>query len=75
MDSADTKLAQIVAQMWRNEKPQIRAHFRQLAMEEDQLHKQRYPGYRYQGGTRATPARQGPVDPMRIGERLIASGH
>ncbi|KAK3311453.1 high mobility group box-domain-containing protein [Chaetomium strumarium] len=69
-------ISQIVAQMWRTEKPQIRAHFRALAIEEDRLHKARYPGYRYQGGTRhTTPARQGEDDPMTIGQRLIAAGH
>ncbi|KAK4233447.1 high mobility group box-domain-containing protein [Achaetomium macrosporum] len=71
-------ISQIVAQMWRNEKPEVRAHFRALAIEEDRLHKLRYPGYRYAAGNRnptLPAARRGPADPMTVGERLIAAGY
>lgn len=40
--------ASIVAKAWKGETPQVKAHFKALAVEEDRKHKLAYPGYRYQ---------------------------
>lgn len=64
--------------MWRAEKPEVRAHFKALADEEDRLHKLKYPGYRFEAGRRnPSPAlhkRNLPHDPMTVAERMVAEG-
>jgi len=39
--------AQVVSRMWHEEKPEVKAHFKALADEEERLHKLRYPAYRF----------------------------
>jgi hypothetical protein len=62
--------------MWRVEKPEVKAHFKALADEEDRMHKAKYPGYRYVAGRRnpqlPLSKRNLPNDPMTVTERLIA---
>ncbi|KAK4674441.1 Sporulation minus regulator 2 [Podospora pseudopauciseta] len=41
-------ISSIVAKAWKGETPQVKAHFKALAVEEDRKHKLAYPGYRYQ---------------------------
>lgn len=64
--------------MWRAEKPEVKAHFKALADEEDRMHKTMYPGYRYVAGRRnpqpALRKRNLPHDPMTVAERLVSSG-
>ncbi|KAJ4298462.1 hypothetical protein N0V88_003492 [Collariella sp. IMI 366227] len=71
-------VSQIVAQKWRTEKPEVKAHFKALADEEDRTHKAMYPGYRYEAGRRspqlALSKRNLTRNPMKIAERLIAAG-
>ncbi|KAK4200257.1 sporulation minus regulator 2 [Triangularia verruculosa] len=40
-------ISSIVSKAWKSETPQVRAHFKALAEEEDRLHKLNHPGYRY----------------------------
>nr|ALD16240.1 mat A-3 [Thermothelomyces heterothallicus] len=71
-------ISQIVAKTWRAEKPEIKAHFKALADEEDRIHKEKYPGYRYVAARRnpqlPLSKRNLPYDPMTVDERLIAAG-
>ncbi len=64
--------------MWRDEKLEVKAHFKSLADEEDRRHKMKYPGYRYEAARRnpqpALSKRNLPRNPMRVAERLIAAG-
>ncbi|KAL2020191.1 hypothetical protein VTK56DRAFT_8617 [Thermocarpiscus australiensis] len=71
-------ISRIVANMWRSEKPEVKAHFKALADEEDRRHKLAYPGYRYEAGRNPQPAlrnRHLSHDPMTIAERLIEAGY
>lgn len=67
-----------MAQLWRVEKPEVKAHFKALADAEDRKHKAMYPGYRYEAARRnpqlALSKRNLPLNPMRVDERLIAAG-
>ncbi|KAK0612684.1 hypothetical protein B0T17DRAFT_478912, partial [Bombardia bombarda] len=36
-----------VGLLWHKETPQVKDHFKELAAEEDRLHKLKYPDYRY----------------------------
>ena len=47
-------VAQVVSNMWRSEMPEVKAHFKELADEEDQHHKDLFPQYRYLAGRRVT---------------------
>ncbi|KAK4154863.1 mat A-3 [Chaetomidium leptoderma] len=71
-------ISQIVAQMWRDEKPEIKARFKDLADEGTRMHKAKYPGYRYVAGRRnpqlPLSKRNLPLNPMLVDERLIAAG-
>ncbi|KAK4102748.1 hypothetical protein N658DRAFT_322164 [Parathielavia hyrcaniae] len=71
-------ISQIVAQMWRDEKPEVKSRFKALADEEDRLHKAKYPGYRYVAGRRnpqlPLSKRHLTQNPMTVDERLIAAG-
>ncbi|KAH6641116.1 high mobility group box-domain-containing protein [Chaetomium tenue] len=71
-------ISQVVAQIWQAEKPEIKAHFKILADEEDRVHKEMYPGYRYVAGRRnpqlPLSKRNLTRDPMTVAERLIAAG-
>lgn len=64
--------------MWHAEKPNVKAHIKALADEEERVHKLTYPGYRYQAGRRnpqlALSKRNLTHDPMTIAERLVAEG-
>jgi hypothetical protein len=64
--------------MWRAEKPEVKAHFKALANEEDRQHKLKYPGYRFEAGRRnpQLPLRKRNLthDPMTVAERLVAAG-
>lgn len=67
-----------MAQMWRAEKPEVKARFKDLAIEEDRMHKAMYPGYRYVAGRRnpqlPLSKRNLTRDPMKVAERMIAAG-
>ncbi|KAK4170739.1 sporulation minus regulator 2, partial [Triangularia setosa] len=41
-------ISTIVSNAWKAEKPNVKAHFKALADEEDRIHKLNHPGYRYQ---------------------------
>ncbi|KAK0663966.1 sporulation minus regulator 2 [Cercophora samala] len=41
-------ISSIVSKTWKTEAPDVKAHFKALAVEEDRKHKLNYPGYRYQ---------------------------
>ncbi|KAK4125087.1 hypothetical protein N657DRAFT_655203 [Parathielavia appendiculata] len=72
------RISQIVGQMWRDAKPEIKVRFKALADEEDRMHKAKYPGYRYVAGRRnpqlPLSKRHLTQNPMTIDERLIAAG-
>ncbi|KAK3298192.1 high mobility group box-domain-containing protein [Chaetomium fimeti] len=71
-------ISQIVARTWQAEKPEVKARFKALADEEDRIHKEMYPGYRYVAGRRnpqlPLSKRNLTRDPMAVAERLIAAG-
>ncbi|KAK4032296.1 mat A-3 [Parachaetomium inaequale] len=71
-------ISQVVAKTWQLEKPEVKAHFKVLADEEDRIHKEMYPGYRYVAARRnpqLPPSKRNlPYDPMTVDERLIAAG-
>ncbi|KAH6628680.1 high mobility group box-domain-containing protein [Chaetomium tenue] len=71
-------ISQIVAQTWQAEKADVKARFKALADEEDRIHKEMYPGYRYVAGRRnpqlPLSKRNLTRDPMTVAERLIAAG-
>ncbi|KAK4248746.1 mat A-3 [Corynascus novoguineensis] len=73
-----TCISRIVAKTWRAEKPEIKVYFKALADEENRIHKEKYPGYRYVAVRRdpqlLLSKRNLPHDPMTVDERLIAAG-
>lgn len=42
------EVSRLIAQMWRNETPEVRAHYERLAEIKKEEHRRRYPGYRFQ---------------------------
>jgi hypothetical protein len=72
------KVAQLVAHMWRHEKPEVNARLKALADQEDQMHKMMYPSYCYEAGRRnhqlALSKLNLPHNPITVAERLIAAG-
>ncbi|KAL2150016.1 hypothetical protein VTH82DRAFT_7692 [Thermothelomyces myriococcoides] len=70
--------AACISKTWRLEKPEVKAHFKALADEEDRIHKEKYPGYRYVAARRnpqlPLSKRNLSHDPMTVDERLIAAG-
>ncbi|KAK0723743.1 high mobility group box-domain-containing protein [Apiosordaria backusii] len=58
-------ISSIVSKTWKAESPQVKAHFKALADEEDRMHKLNHPGYRYQ-------ARRSRVERRKIASTIKA---
>jgi hypothetical protein len=42
-----TQLATLISNLWKNESDDEKAFWQKMAQEEDRMHKEKYPGYKY----------------------------
>nr|ALI93547.1 MAT1-1-3 [Hypocrella siamensis] len=45
--STASELSTIISELWKKETVEVKAFWKRMAKEEDRLHKERYPGYKY----------------------------
>ncbi|KAK7398312.1 hypothetical protein QQX98_012313 [Neonectria punicea] len=51
-----TQISTVVSAMWKDEAPEVKAHWQAMAEEEDRKHKAQYPGYKYNPGGSSSSA-------------------
>jgi hypothetical protein len=62
-------ISKIVANMWRQESPEVKAHFAELADEEKRAHMLKYPDYKYRprkSVSKKSPARKGSISTPKV---------